>query len=319
MDYNFAFLPGQLDRAAQLRSTGTAQSDAQARAYVFWHGKLLVDTGNAPVLVPLDHAALGDCRDAPIFLGMTGTGPRFAADLALWAPHEDAATIGQFTDASEQVHPGFQAARLVEIRGVMAALSLLDGECVAVARALAGWHASHGFCARCGAASEMVLAGWERVCPSCTTHHFPRTDPVVIMAVTRGDRLLLGRGASWPERMYSLLAGFVEPGETIEGAVRRETFEEAGIRVGRVRYVACQPWPFPMSLMMGCWGEALDETILADHAELADARWVSRDQVRAMLAGSHPEMAAPRQGAIAAALIAAWADDRLDDNAAWGR
>jgi NAD+ diphosphatase len=315
--YNFAFVPGQLDRAAALRSTETTQGDQRARIYVFWRGKLLVDRDNAAVLVPFGHPALSDCRDKPLFLGMTTDGPRFAADLALWAPREDAATIGQFIDASQQVHPAFPEALLVEIRGIMASLSPLDGECVAVARALSGWHASHGFCAKCGLPSEMVLGGWERVCPACGTHHFPRTDPVVIMVITRGDRLLLGRGASWPERMYSLLAGFVEPGETIEAAVRRETFEEAGIRVGGVHYVASQPWPFPMSLMFGCRGEALDETITLDLAELTDARWVTRDEVRDMLAGTHPDMGAPRHGAIAAALIAAWADGKLDENASW--
>ena len=286
---------------------------------MFWHGKLLVDADNRPVLVGLDHPALGDCRDSPVFLGLGAGGPRFAADLVLWQPHEDAATIGQFTDASHQIHPAFPEARLVEIRGVMAGLSLLDGECVAVGRALHGWHTTHRFCANCGEASRTELSGWQRTCPACGTHHFPRTDPVVIMAITRGDRLLLGRGATWPERMYSLLAGFVEPGETIEAAVRRETFEEARIRVGAVNYVTSQPWPFPMSLMFGCWGEALDEEIVLDRAELADARWVSRGEVREILQGDHPLIAAPRRGAIAGALIAAWAAKKLEDPGAWTR
>lgn len=312
MNFDFAFQPGQLDRAAQLRADETVRADAQARTYIFWRGKVLVDGAGLPVMAPLDHAALADCRDAPIFLGLGNGAPCFAADLALWAPREDAATIGQFTDASQQIHPAFPDAVLVEIRSVMASLSPLDGECIAVARALTGWHASHGFCAACGHRSDMVLSGWERICPSCGTHHFPRTDPVVIMVITRGDRLLLGRGAAWPERMYSLLAGFVEPGETIEAAVRRETFEEAGIRVGRVDYLACQPWPFPMSLMFGCWGEALDESLELDRAELADARWVSRDEVRQMLAGTHRDIGTPRRGAIAAGLIGAWAEGRLD-------
>lgn len=311
MSLDFAFIPGGLDRAAGLRSSESVREDVTARAYVFWRGKLLVDDGNGPVVVPMDHPALSDCRDKPIFLGLTPDGPRFAADLALWTPREDAATIGQFTDASQQVHPGFEGARLVEIRGVMAGLSPLDGECVAVARALTGWHNSHGFCAHCGHRSDMILSGWERVCPSCATHHFPRTDPVVIMLVTRDDKLLLGRGATWPERMYSLLAGFVEPGETIEAAVRRETLEEAGISVGTVSYVACQPWPFPMSLMFGCWGHAANTDIALDKAELADARWCSRAEVLAILAGDHPDMAAPRHGAIAGSLIAAWARGEL--------
>ena len=131
------------------------------------------------------------------------------------------------------------------------------------------------------------------------------------MAITRGDTLLLGRGTSWPEKMYSLLAGFVEPGETIEAAVRREVLEESAIRVGTVGYVASQPWPFPMSLMFGCQGEALSEEITIDPLELADARWVGRDEVRDILAGTHPTISAPRKGAIAGAIIAAWAEGRL--------
>jgi len=317
VDFYFSFRPGQLDRAAELRAGDTAQQDSQARCQVFWRGKLLIGADNRPVLIPLDHQALRDCREAPVFLGLTAEGPRFAADLVLWQPHEDAATIGQFTDQSHQVHPGFAEAHFGEIRGVMAGLSDLDGECVATARALLGWHAVHRFCSNCGQPSLVELSGWQRKCPACATQHFPRTDPVVIMAITRGDKLLLGRGPSWPEGMYSLLAGFVEPGETIEAAVRRETFEEAGIRVGEVRYVASQPWPFPMSLMFGCYGEALDETITIDPEELADARWVSRSEVESILAGAHPEISAPRNGAIAGALIAGWAAGKLGDASAW--
>lgn len=319
MDFDFAFRPGQLDRAAELRATDVARRDGTARSYVFWHGKLLVDTDNGPVIVPLEHPALVDCREPAVFLGMTPDGPRFAADLALWQPIEDAATIGEFTDASQQRHAGFPDARLVEIRGVMAGLSLLDGECVAVGRALHSWHSSHRFCANCGSPSQPELSGWQRACPACATHHFPRTDAVVIMAITRGDKLLLGRGASWPAGMYSLLAGFVEPGETIEAAVRRETQEEANITVGVVNYLTCQPWPFPMSLMFGCWGEAQSEEITIEPNELGDARWVDRAEVQMILRGAHPEITRPRQGAIAGALIAAWAENRIGEAATWER
>ena len=137
------------------------------------------------------------------------------------------------------------------------------------------------------------------------------------MAITSGDKLLLGRGPSWPERMYSLLAGFVEPGETIEAAVRRETKEESDITVGPVRYVTSQPWPFPMSLMFGCHGEAVSEQIAIDPVELADARWVTRAEVHAVLAGTHPEIGRPRPGAIAGALIEAWALGKLLHSNHW--
>jgi NAD+ diphosphatase len=318
LDYAFAFHPGELDRAAQLRAGDTARQDERARTLVFWRGKLLADAESRPVTVPLDHPALADSREAPIFVGLTPAGPRFAIDLPLWTPFEDATTIGQFIDQSEQVHPGFPDARFVEIRGLMPSLSRLDGECVATGKALLQWHAAHRFCANCGTPSAVESSGWVRKCPQCGTQHFPRTDPVVIMVITHGDRLLLGRSPSWPERMYSLLAGFVEPGESIEAAVRREVFEESAIRVGPVRYVAAQPWPFPMSLMFGCYGEAASEAITIDPVELADARWVSRDDVRRMLAGTHPEINSPRPGAIAGALMEAWVNGRLLDPDYWG-
>jgi NAD+ diphosphatase len=311
LQLSHAFQPGGLDRAAQLRAADTMRTEPAARTFVFWRGKLLVGGDDQPLLVALDHAALADCREPPLFIGMTPDGPRFAADLVLFTPHEDAATIGQFTDQTAQIHPAFPDGRLVEIRGLMPTLTLLDGECIATGRAMLGWHATHRFCANCGAPSAVENAGWQRKCPQCGTQHFPRTDPVVIMAITRGDMLLLGRGPSWPERMYSLLAGFVEPGETIENAVRRETLEETQVSVGEVRYVASQPWPFPMSLMFGCQGDATSDAITVDPVELADARWVSRAEVRSILAGTHPSINAPRSGAIAGAIIAAWAEGRL--------
>jgi NAD+ diphosphatase len=318
MDYAYAFRTGELDRAAQLRASDETRRDPAARTIVFWRGKLLAGDDAQPVLVPLDHPALGDSREAPIFVGLTSDGPRFAADLPLWTPPEDATTIGQFVDQSLQVHPAFPEAKFVEIRGLMPRLSRLDGETIAAGKALISWHSAHRFCANCGSPSVVESAGWVRKCPQCGTQHFPRTDPVVIMVITRGDMLLLGRGPSWPERMYSLLAGFVEPGESIEAAVRREVLEESAIAVGPVRYVASQPWPFPMSLMFGCYGEATSEAITIDPVELVDARWISRDAALEMLAGTHPDIAKPRPGAIAGALIEAWAHGKLLDPEYWG-
>jgi len=318
LEYPLACRPGELDRAAQLRAGDAARQDGRARTLVFWRGKLLADAGGKPVPVRLDHPALADSREAPIFVGLTPEGPRFAADLPLWTPPEDATTIGQFVDQSQQAHPGFPEAKFVEIRGLMPALSRLDGEVIATGKALLQWHSAHRFCANCGAPSAVESAGWVRKCPQCGTQHFPRTDPVVIMVITHSDRLLLGRNPVWPERMYSLLAGFVEPGESIEAAVRREVLEESAITVGPVRYVSAQPWPFPMSLMFGCYGEATSEAITIDPVELSDARWVSRDDVRLMLAGTHSEINSPRPGAIAGALMEAWVNGRLLDPDYWG-
>ena len=177
---------------------------------------------------------------------------------------------------------------------------------LAQARSILHWHERHGFCANCGAKSLMADAGYKRVCLTCKTEHFPRTDPVVIMAVRHGDQILLGRQASWPPNMYSALAGFMEPGETIEQAVAREVMEEAGIKVGAVSYVTTQPWPFPSSLMIGMIAEATTTEIKLDPAELEDARWFIRADIEMMLAGTHPEgLTASRPQAIAHAVVTA--------------
>jgi NAD+ diphosphatase len=179
---------------------------------------------------------------------------------------------------------------------------------LAQAAALVSWNRTHQFCSRCGHESEMTDGGYKRICPKCEAQHFPRTDPVVIMmALTQeDDACLLGRGAHFPEGMYSCLAGFVEPGETIENAVRRETEEEAGIRVGKVAYYASQPWPFPHTLMIGCHAVAENTDIKIDD-ELEDCRWFSRKDVRMMLEKDHPDgLWTPPHGAIASHLIRAW-------------
>lgn len=175
---------------------------------------------------------------------------------------------------------------------------------------LLAWHANHLFCGRCGHTTEIRAGGYRRLCTNCGTEHFPRTDPVAIMLTLSGDKCLLGRSPRFKPGMYSCLAGFIEPGETIENAVRRETFEEAGIRLGRIVYHASQPWPFPYSLMIGCYGEALDETIRLDGDELEDCRWLTRAEVRRMIDNEHPEgITIPPKGAIASHLIRHWVEN----------
>lgn len=185
---------------------------------------------------------------------------------------------------------------------------------VGQAAALLAWHRTHRFCGRCGNLTEMRIGGFKRHCMSCEAEHFPRTDPVVIMLVTHqseaGERCLLARSPHFAPLSYSCLAGFVEPGETIENAVRREVREESGIPVGRVTYHASQPWPFPYSLMIGCFAQALSDELMLDHDELEDGRWFTRDEAKAMLIDAHAQgLCTPPAGAIASALIRHWVEN----------
>lgn len=286
-----------------------------------WRGKPLVSgdpkTGAVALAFrTLSHPVLAEAEEAPVFLGLDeGGAPIFAADVSGWVPDDvDEAQVGAFIDRSVQRHPAERDgdAGFAELRGIMAALSPRDAEVAAIARGLLQWHSTHGHCARCGAPSAIAEAGWQRRCSSCGAAHFPRTDPVVIMLITHGDRVLIGRSPGWPERMYSLLAGFVEPGETVEDAVRREVYEEAGVRVGAVGYLASQPWPFPASLMLGCHGVAETTDIRLDPQELEDARWVGRTEMMEVFMGRHAAIAGARKGAIAHFLLQAWLADGLD-------
>ncbi|MFW2588751.1 NAD(+) diphosphatase [Sagittula sp. SSi028] len=302
-----------LDRAAEIR--GDAQALAgPGETIVMWRGKPLVnDSADRVLRLPMDHPILADAVGPPVLLGRDDGGLIWASDVSSWAPEDlDAETLGGFADPSEQIHPACPQGRFAELRRVMTALTPRDAELAATAKAVQGWHVSHRFCARCGAQSDMAMAGWERHCAACGGKHFPRTDPVVIMLITRGNSCLVGRSPGWPEGMYSCLAGFVEPGETIEAAVRREVFEESGVRVGPVRYLASQPWAFPSSLMIGCHGEALSEEITLDPAELEDARWLTREELFEVTAGNRPDILPARKGAIAHFLLHNWLADRLD-------
>ncbi len=190
---------------------------------------------------------------------------------------------------------------------VMADLSSAAAPVFAAALSLGGWHKRHHFCANCGAPTEIVRGGWSRACPACGAEHYPRVDPVVIMLAEFEGALLLGRQPHYPPRRYSALAGFVETGETIEDAVARELQEEAGIQICEVRYVASQPWPFPSSLMIGCWARASRRELTIDTAELEDARWFSREEVRAAIASSEDgPFQPPPRFAIARTLLEHW-------------
>lgn len=257
---------------------------------------LSVANGRPTSLLPLADLDRAPQRHEQVFLG-TKDGRPLLATLA------EPETADRFKE-----DPAFQ---VIDLRSI-AVQGLVEPEelgVLATAKALLFWHSRHRFCSNCGAPTALSAAGFRRDCAACATQHFPRTDPVVIMLVTRGESCLLGRQARFVAGSYSCLAGFLEPGETIEAAVRRETFEEAGVRVGAVRYLASQPWPFPSSLMIGCQGEALTEELTLDRDELEDGRWFHRDEVRLMLERQHPDsLITPPPMAIAHFLIRTWVE-----------
>jgi len=294
------------DRLASLRKTGTA--------VVLWRGKPLFDYETKCLMrLSCDHPVLDQSRSGPVFLGLEGDRGIFAYDISPWqAADLDAEQMAQFFDQSQNHYPGFPGHQVfTELRAIMAMMTPRDAELAAMARGLFEWHRIHGFCANCGRATDVGQAGWLRRCPDCGRMHFPRTDPVVIVLATRGNSVLLGRSHGWPEGMYSLLAGFMEPGETMEAAARREVFEESGIRLGAVDYLTSQPWVFPASLMIGCQAKALNTGITIDPKEIDDARWFSREEVLQATVGENPALKPARKGSIANFLIHNWLADTL--------
>jgi NAD+ diphosphatase len=232
---------------------------------------------------------------APVLLGVDAAGTAyFAIDVGDRDPPEGAKFIDVRSAASQIAATG----------GPVPDIAL-----VGLARSLLEWNSRHRFCSTCGKPSTSAKGGYSRQCtdPACGSSHFARVDPVVIMLATDGDRCALGRQARFPPRMYSALAGFVEPGESIEEAVIRETREESNLEVTDVRYVASQPWPFPSSLMIGCIARAVSFDIEPDREELEDVRWFSRDDVRGFFAGEKKDFFLPPPMAIAHQLIKTWA------------
>jgi NAD+ diphosphatase len=230
-----------------------------------------------------------------IFLGLDGDRALFALDISAAdnpAKEGPLAGLGFFRDARA-------AGQMVSIK---------EAAIIAQAKALIDWHQRHGFCPKCGAPTRLMDAGYRRLCDKCNSEHFPRVDPVVIMLATDGDACLVGRGKLFPQGMFSALAGFIEPGETIEEAVRRELMEEASVKVGEVSYWATQPWPFPSSLMIGCFAKAISRDVKVDQNELAEVRWIERKAARELIEGKRVDgIMVPPPIAIAHHLIRAFA------------
>jgi NAD+ diphosphatase len=281
-----AYVGNPLDRADHIRvndhALATARQSPDARVLGFADLKAAL-THDGLLWLPLEDVP---SQSTFVFLGLDAGAPRFAAAL----PH------GTFL-------PG----KPTDARAAAGVLPAGEAAILAQGRALLSWHAKHRHCAVCGAATHLSKGGYARVCQSldCKAEHFPRTDPVTIMLVIDDERCLLGRQPQFPKGSYSALAGFMEPGETIEAAVRREVLEEAGVRVGQVRYVASQPWPFPSSLMIGCFAQATSHDITIDTTELEDARWFSRADCQSAFDGNGP-FSCPPPLAIAHHLLKSW-------------
>ena len=278
------FSGAALDRAAALRRrpewVEARRADPRARAVQMSDDGVLLEDG---------HLAMARPGADAVLLGLQGDTPLFADHVGAAEPARGHAA--GLREAASELPPA-------------------EAALAAYAGSLLAWHRRHRFCANCGAPTEPRDGGHERVCPSCETHHFPRTDPVVIVRVTDGgDGLLLGRQTRWPEGRFSLLAGFVEPGETLEEAVRREVLEESGVRLDSVEYLASQPWPFPSSLMLGFSALAERGHPRPGDDELAEVRWFERDEVERAARGEGPLMLAPPYS-IARRLIDAWLADR---------
>ncbi|MEZ5723017.1 MAG: NAD(+) diphosphatase [Paracoccaceae bacterium] len=321
LPYALGFAGGGLARHAERRSAAAAlAARPDATGLVMWRGRPLV-TGpaDAPGLAwrPMSAQLPGAGDGTRIYLGDNGDGPLFALDISDWSP------TAPWPPIPARAAPAKTSRR----RPTSRAPTPTPGSPTCAPSPPASTRStprspppprrcSNGTVPTASARLRRGLRACRRrlaaALPACGRAHFPRTDPVVIMLVTRGNQLLLGRSPGWPEGFYSLLAGFMEPGETVEAAVRREVAEETGVACGPVRLLNSQPWPFPASLMIGCIAQATSTAITLDPAELDDALWVSREELLAIFAGTHPTITAPRHGAIAGHLMHLWLADRLD-------
>lgn len=292
------FSQNRLIRDAENRTEKTladALRNPETGFYLFTQNRVILHKGeNAKVLFTRQEAAdFKPLDNQAILLGNDGNVPRIAMP------------VGVEAESLQEPWTTYDFRSLL----YSASVSDQDASVIAQAGSLLHWNNVNQYCGKCGTGTQTRIGGYRRDCPSCDIKQFPRTDPVVIMLAVRDDKCLLGRSPHFPAGWFSTLAGFVEPGETIEDAVRRETFEESGIRIGRVKYHASQPWPFPHSLMIGIHCEAISEKITMDESELEDCRWFTHDEVKLMRREEHPDgYVCPPNKAISSALIKYWVE-----------
>jgi NAD+ diphosphatase len=304
------FAGNPLDRASYRRAepdwVEARLVDPDSLALVMWNGRPMVedrkdaDAGKRAAQIAYVRADLArELSGGPerlLFMGLWKETAVFALDVE-----------GE-TDPADGPLEGL--GRFEDLRAIAMDLPAADAAILATAKAMFEWRRRHRHCAVCGQASEPADGGWKRVCPACRAEHFPRTDPVVIMLATHGEKCLLGRQAVWPKGMYSALAGFLEPGESIEEACARELDEEAGLKAVSVRYHSTQPWPYPSSLMIGLIAEVESEDAAPDQTELEEVRWFTRAEARELVEGKIADARAPGALAIAGQLIKAWAYEK---------
>jgi NAD+ diphosphatase len=297
------FAGNPLDRASERRKDETWLAEQLASpdslGLALWNGKPLVeksaDGGVQIAYLPVKMVAeLAEGRERLLFMGLWKGTAIFALDMEGSADPVDGPMQG--------------LGRFEDMRGVALRLPATETAIAGTAKGMFEWRRKHRHCSVCGQPTETAEGGWKRQCPSCKAEHFPRTDPVVIMLAVHGDRCMLGRQEMWPKGMFSALAGFLEPGETIEEACARELYEEAGLKTLSVAYHSTQPWPFPNSLMIGLIAQVEDDNAAPDQTELSEVRWFTKAEARDVLAGKGDGVAAPGGMAIAHQLLKAWAE-----------
>ena len=317
---DLAFSSGTIDRASMLRKDMALIDRLALKSnvlnIVIWQGKVLLETKDSIIKLsnlPSNHKLINE-SERLAFLGFTKKkSPVFLHALKYYPKKSDDDNNEKvkFIDNTEDTHPYLtDESRFIDLRKVINILNEEDSNLCGTAKSLYEWLDGNRYCSRCGNENSIIESGWELLCSKCESKTFPRTDPVVIMLIERAGSVLLGRSSLWPQGMYSCLAGFLEPGESIEDAVSRETFEEVGIRVKSIRYITNQSWPFPHSLMIGCFATATNSNLTIDYNEIEDARWFKKEEL-VSLRKTETSIKVARKGTIANYLIDKWINERV--------